>query len=297
VKRRILKIVVGSVAAISLAVGGLTSAWLAGVHIPLASGTTYMKVSKLSLANNAAARKGTFFMLLIGSDLRPGVGGARGDALHLVGINTAKNSAVMIDIPRDTCFNGDKINAANSRGGPRGQADAVSSLLGGVPISYVIEVDFAGFTNIIDGMGGIIVNVPTAMHDSYSGAFFEPGRKLMNGSMALSFSRDRHDFPSSDLVRTQNQGLLIIEALRGMQTAANSAGGEFKLLSLFGRHAKLDGLGLKDLYRMGRIAHGIDPAKVRNVLWPTGGGGCLAATGAGASLASDFKDDAVLQTH
>jgi hypothetical protein len=115
--------------------------------------------------------------------------------------------------------------------------------------------------------------------------------------MALSFSRDRHDFPSSDLVRTQNQGLLIIEALRGMQTAANSAGGEFKLLALFGRHAKLDGLGLKDLYRMGRIAHGIDPNKVRNVLWPTGGGGCLAATGAGASLASDFKDDAVLQTH
>ncbi len=295
--KRVLKIVVGTLAAVSLAVGGLTSAWLAGVHIPLASGTTYMKISKLSLANNAAAPKGTFFMLLVGSDLRPGVGGARGDALHVVGINTAKNSAVMIDIPRDTCFNGEKINSANTRGGPRGQADAVSGLMGGVPISYVIEVDFAGFTNIIDGMGGVIVDVPTEMHDSYSGAYFQPGRQRLTGSQALAFSRDRHDFPSSDLVRTQNQGLLIIEALRGMQTAANSAAGEFRLLSLFGRHARLDGLGLKDLYRMGRIAHRLDPAKVRNVLWPTGGGGCLAPTSAGDSLAADFKDDAILQAH
>jgi LCP family protein required for cell wall assembly len=296
VKRRVLKIVASAVAAVTLAVGGLASAWLAGVHVPLASGTTYMKVSKLSLANNANAPKGTFFMLLVGSDLRPGVGGARGDALHVVGINTAQHSAVMIDIPRDTCWNGDKINAANSSGGPRGQANAVSSIMGGVPISYVIEVDFAGFTNIVDGMGGLIVNVPTVMHDRYSGAFFNPGPQKMTGGQALSFSRDRHDFPSSDIVRTQNQGLLIIDALRGMQTAANSAAGEFRLLALFGRHAKLDGLGLKDLYRMGRIAHGLDPAKVRNVLWPTGGGGCLAATSAGASLAADFKDDAVLQS-
>src|SRR4051812_10701583 len=151
----------------ALAFGGLTSAWLAGVRLPFASGATYMKIQKLSLANNAAAPNGTFFMLLIGSDLRPGVGGARGDALHLVGINPSQNTASMIDIPRDTCFNGSKINAENTRGA-RAQADAVSSLLGGVPISFVIEVDFAGFTSIIDGMGGITVDVPFAMHDRYS---------------------------------------------------------------------------------------------------------------------------------
>ena len=82
-----------------------------------------------------------------------------------------------------------------------------------------------------------------------------------------------------------------------MQKNARSAGGEFKLLALFGRHAQLDGIGVKDLYRLGRIAHRVDPAKVRNVVWPTGGGSCLASTGAGASLAADFKDDAVLQAH
>jgi polyisoprenyl-teichoic acid--peptidoglycan teichoic acid transferase len=297
VKRRVLKIVAGVVSAAVLSVAGLSAAWLAGVQIPFASGATYLKIQKLALANNAGAPNGTFFVLLVGSDLRPGVGGARGDALHLVGINPSHNAVSMIDIPRDTCFNGDKINAQNSRGGPRGQANAVSQLLGGVPISFVIEVDFAGFTNVIDGMGGLSVNVPFPMHDRYSGAYFSPGVQHMNGGQALAFSRDRHDFPNSDIKRTENQGLLLINALSTMQKNARSAGGEFKLLALIGRHARLDGIGVKDLYRLGRIAHRIDPAKVRNVVWPTGGGGCLAPTGAGASLAADFRDDAILQSH
>jgi LCP family protein required for cell wall assembly len=294
--RRALSIVAGLVATLVLAVGGLTTAWLAGVHVPFASGTTYMKIQKLALADNANAPGGTFFVLLVGSDLRPGIGGSRGDALHLVGINPSQNTVSMIDIPRDTCYNGDKINAANTHG-PRASADAVSGLLGGVPISFVIEVDFAGFTNVIDGMGGLTVNVPFEMHDRYSGAYFSPGVQHMNGGQALAFSRNRHDFPNSDIKRTENQGLLLINALATMQKNARSSGGEFKLLALLGRHAQLEGVGLKDLYRLGRIAHRIDPAKVRNVVWPTGGGGCLAATGAGASLAADFKDDAVLQAH
>jgi LCP family protein required for cell wall assembly len=275
----------------------LTSAWLAGIHVPFASGTTYMKITKLSVADNAASSNGTIFMMLIGSDLRPGVGGARGDALHLIGLNPSQHSASMIDIPRDTCYNGDKINAANARGGVRAQADAVSNLLGGIPISFAIEVDFAGFTNIIDAMGGITVNVPAPMNDHYSGAVFSPGPQHMNGGQALAFSRDRHDFPTSDIKRTENQGILLLDSLRSMQAKAGWAGGEFKLLALFGRHAQLDGVSLKDLYRLGRTAHHVDPAKVRNVVLPTGGGGCLPVGGAAASLAADFKDDAILQSH
>lgn len=296
-RHRIVKVVVGSFAALALAVGALGATWMSGHRIPFASGATYFKITKLQTADNAGAPSGNFYMLMIGSDLRPGVGGARGDALHLIGVNPSQHTASMIDIPRDTCFNGDKINAANSKGGPRGQADAVSALTGGTPISYVIEVDFAGFTNIIDGMGGITVNVPTQMHDKYSGAYFSPGPQHMDGTQALAFSRDRHDFPSSDLVRTGNQGLLIIDALRGMQTAADHAAGEFKLLALFGRHARLDGIGLKDLYRLGRIAHRIDPNGVKNVVLPTGGGSCLSLGGGASSLFADFHDDAVLQAH
>jgi polyisoprenyl-teichoic acid--peptidoglycan teichoic acid transferase len=300
VTRRIVKIAVGIVVALGLAIGGLTSAWLAGMKVPIASGATWLKVTKLSTADDAGAPNGTFFILLVGSDLRPGVGGARGDALHLVGINPSKNTATMIDVPRDTCYAGDKINAQNATpsgtGDPRKQADAISQLVG-VPISWVIEVDFAGFTGIIDGMGGLTVNVPTQMHDSYSGAYFNPGVQHMDGNQALAFARDRHDFPSSDLVRTVNQGSLLLNAMADMQQKASGAGGEFKLLALLGAHAQLDGVGLTDLYRLGRIAHRIDASKVRNVVVPTAGGNCLSLAGSASSLFADFRDDAILETH
>jgi LCP family protein required for cell wall assembly len=294
--RRLVKVLLAAVVTLALAAGGLTAAWLAGVQVPFASGATYMKIQKLGVANNAVTPDGTFFMLLVGSDLRPGISGSRGDALHLVGINPTQKAAAIIDIPRDTCFNGDKINAYNTRG-PRAQADAVSGLVGGVPIQYVVEVDFAGFINIIDGMGGITVDVPMPMDDPYSGATFHPGVQQMTGPQALSFSRNRHDFPSSDLQRTQNQGLLLIHAMKSMQTQANTAAGEFKLLALFGRHSRLEGIGLKDLYRLGRIAHRLDYTKVRNVLFPTAGGSCMGPGSGAASLAADFKDDAILQSH
>src|SRR5690348_13569269 len=135
-----------------------------------------MQVTKLSVADNGGAPDGNFFILFIGSDFRPGVGGARGDALHLIGINPTQHAATILDIPRDTCYSGDKINAANvgPNGNPRGQANAVTGLTG-IPINYVVEVNFDGFTSLIDGIGGITVNVPTQMHDSYSGAYFSPG--------------------------------------------------------------------------------------------------------------------------
>jgi LCP family protein required for cell wall assembly len=296
--RRIVKIIVGFFLAVGLAIGGLTAAWLHGMKVPFASGATWMTVTKLSIADNGGLPPGNFNILFIGSDFRPGVGGARGDALHLISVNPSLHAATILDIPRDTCFNGDKINAANAgtTGNPVGQAQAVSSLTG-IPINYIVEVDFDGFTSIIDGIGGIDVNVPTQMHDSYSGAYFSPGTIHMSGDQALRFSRDRHDFPSSDLVRTMNQGSLLLDALRDMQKSASSASGEFNLLALLGRHAQINGIGLKDLYRLGRVADKIDSNKVRNIEVPTNGGNCLSLAGSAQGLFADIRDDGVLETH
>ena len=139
---------------------------------------------------------------------------------------------------------------------------------------------------------------PTAMHDSYSGAYFDPGVRHMNGLEALAFSRDRHDFPQSDIVRTSNQGLLILDAMRQLRTKMQSAGGEFQLLSLLGRHAQLDGIGVKDLYRLGRVAFSLDPGRIKNITVPySGGGNCLTLAPSAAGLFADFRDDAVVESH
>ncbi|MET1003238.1 MAG: LCP family protein [Acidimicrobiia bacterium] len=296
----IRRIAIGFTAALlvgALALGGLVAAWFAGVRIPLASGTTYMQIQQIASADAAGSPSGTFFIALIGTDFRPGVGGHRPDALHLVGVNPTTNTATMLNVPRDTCWRGGKINRATGEDGPRDPANALGELIG-VPVTYAISVDFAGFTGIVDGMGGVQINVPIAMNDHNSGAVFSPGEQRINGGQALALSRDRHDFPRGDITRSENQGLVIIAGLRTLQAEAKGAMGEFKTLATLGRHARLDGLSVQDAYRLARIAQGIDPATVRNVTIPVGGGsGCLGLGGGAGALFADFADDATLQTH
>jgi LCP family protein required for cell wall assembly len=298
-RRRVITILGAFMCAVVVGVTALFSAWLAGVRVPIASGATYMRVAKvapLAGADRVENRPNApFYILLVGNDSRPGVGGARGDALHLVGVNPKLKQASMIDIPRDTCYGGDKINGANTRG-LRSSAEAVGTLIG-VPVAYVVEVDFAGFTSLVDGVGGVPVNVPTEMSDSFSGAYFSPGVHHMNGDQALQFSRNRHDFPNGDLARSANQGSLIVDAMRHLSKQMQSASGEFRLLALLGRHARLDGVGLEDLYRLGRVAFSINPDKMEHVVLPVANGNCLGLTGAAPGLFADFRDDAILQSH
>ena len=300
-RQRVKRALIGAcafVVAFMLGIAGLTSAWLAGYKLPFASGATYLRAQKLQTvgdADRSHAPTAPFYVLLIGNDERPGIGGARGDALHLVGVNPTLRQASMLNIPRDTCWNGDKINAANAQGGGPASAAAVGGIVG-VGVNYVVEVNFDKFQALVDGVGGVVINIPFEMHDSYSGAFFQPGVQRLNGNQALAFSRNRHDFPSSDIARTGNQGLLILAAIAQLQQQAKSASGQFRLISLLVQHAKLSGFGLMDLYNLGRVINRVPPNAIRSVTIPAGGGsGCL-AIGDAAGLFADFRDDAVLQS-
>jgi len=70
-----------------------------------------------------------------------------------------------------------------------------------------------GLAHLVNSVGGIVVDVPYPMHDSYSGANFNAGVQRLNGKQALAFSRNRHDTPAGDFSRSQNQGRLLIAAL------------------------------------------------------------------------------------
>jgi LCP family protein required for cell wall assembly len=301
-KQRVKRALLASgalVVVVALGIASLGAAWLAGYKVPLASGATYLRVEKLPRPLSADAASGPtdpFFILLIGNDDRPGVGGARGDALHLVGVNPKQHKATMLDIPRDTCWQNDKINTANEIGGAPAQAEAVGGLIG-VHVGYAVDVNFAGFIKLVDGVGGFQMNVPFEMHDSYSGAYFHPGVQHMTGDEALRFSRDRHDFPQSDIIRTNNQGLLILAGIAQMQKDAHTAGGQFKLIKLLYQHAQLDNLGVTDLFRLGRIMYDIPVSSIRNKTIPVAGGDCLALASDAPGLFADFADNAVLESH
>jgi LCP family protein required for cell wall assembly len=250
-------------------------------------------------------RTDPFFVLLIGNDGRAGLDGIRGDALHVLGINPAAHSAVILNIPRDTYvqipgLGQAKINDAYKQAGFAKQVETVSTFTG-IPFSFVVETNFDGFQALVDEMGGVDVDVPYKMFDTYSGADFPAGRVHMQGPGALSFARNRH-IPNGDIARTEHQGLLLIGALQKAREVATTPVSKLRLLGMMARHTRYDGVGFRDLYTLLDLGLSIDPANVRNVTMPAGIGkvgkaDVVFAAGGSAELFADVRDDAILQSH
>ncbi len=269
----------------------------------------WFEVTRLGGARYTGAPDQPFFALIVGTGARsddpsqahddPGLA----DAVHVIGVNPALNAATILDIPRDTEGpGGQKINSYivnDPDHDLRNMADAVSQVTG-APITYVIRANFPNFVQMIDEIGGIDINIPAPMDDSFSGADFAAGPAHLTGDQALAFSRDRHSFDSGDLTRSSNQGLLILSALQTLQKRNLSAGATVHLVATLGRHTKLDGVGISDLFHLGQYALTLDAANIKNVVLPvgnSGNGSNLAKTADAASLLADFTDDGVLQTH
>ena len=308
-RRAVVTLLLAPVLCGLLAAGTVATAWVVLGSPTPAEGAVWFQVTKLGTAQDTGGPQQPFFALVLGTGARsddpalspddPGLA----DAIHVIGVNPALQSATLIDIPRDTEGpGGSKLNSyiVNAPNGNdlRAEADAVSSVVG-VPLNYVIRVNFPHFQQMVDEIGGIDVNIPTAMDDNFSGAHFAAGPAHLNGQQALQFARDRHSFANGDLTRTSNQGLLIVSALQTIQQKHPSAGDTVHLVATLGRHVKLDGIGISDLFHMGELALTFDPANIKNVVLPVGegGGSNLVKSAAADSLLADFADDGVLQSH
>jgi LCP family protein required for cell wall assembly len=279
------------------------AAWLHGMRLPFASGSVWFSVTKTANADYTAAPDRPVFLLAIGNDGRPGETSTRGDAIHLIGVNPQQRKATILDFPRDTGLpipghGTDKINISHVHGGAKLQAETIGNAVG-VQIPYAIDTNFPGFIAMVDDMGGLEINVPEAMDDPYSGANFAAGPNRLDGHQALAFARNRHQYPTGDLRRTENQGYLIIAALGHLRARNTGPIDTLRLLANLGRHAQLEGIGVNDLYNLARLGLSIDPANVRNVVVPiSSGSGSTLRLGAGAAaLFADFRDDAILQAH
>lgn len=269
------------------------------------SGDAALQIVKVDEGRFLPVPHRPLFVLVMGQDARPGQDQSRGDALHVVGINAAAGQATILNIPRDTWTNIpgrglDKVNTGHYYGGPLLQARAVSALVG-VDIPIVISTGFQGLADMVDEMGGVDVDVPVPMNDKNSGAVFPAGTVHMDGGAALAFSRNRN-LSGGDFTRTHDQGILMLAALAKLRAASPSAGTTVKWMAILARHTRLDGVGLGDLYRLGRLALSIDPANVRNVTMPGRTGSAANQSvvfvgDAAPALFADFRDDAVLQRY
>jgi LCP family protein required for cell wall assembly len=204
----------------------LLAAWIAGSALGAAPTPRRAEASPLfqieaAHAEYVPALDGSepIYVLLIGSDARPGEDPTRtrADSIHVVAINPAKKKASILGFPRDSYVSipgvgTDKINAAMVYGGPDLVVQTVEGLTG-LTIDYWALTSFRGFQAMINNIGGLSMNVPFDVVDSYAEADLAAGQQVLSGEDALAFARTRHALPAGDFGRSENQGRLMIAAL------------------------------------------------------------------------------------
>jgi len=147
-------------------------------------------------------------VLLIGVDGRDPKEPSRSDTIILAVLDPKESRVDLLSIPRDTRvkipkYGYDKINAAHAYGGPELLMNTINELLG-THIDKYVEVDFEGFANIIDILGGIEINVEKRMYYPEEGIDLQAGLQRLNGYDALGYVRYRND-PEGDISRIRRQ--------------------------------------------------------------------------------------------
>lgn len=174
--------------------------------------------------NNA---KAPVNILIIGIEGPNYPGGLLSDSMMIASVDTKAKSVSLLSLPRDLYvtipgYGKDKINAAHSlaeqaaaKTGQKGKGPALLKQVivdtFGIPIHYFVRMDFDGFRKIIDAIGGVDINVKSAIHDpfypngtgGYATFSLKAGPQHMNGDVALKYARSRQTTSDFDRARRQ----------------------------------------------------------------------------------------------
>ena len=189
----------------------------------------------LGSARPSAPAGGSFNVLILGSDSRAGANGAlaggdtgdtaRSDTAMVVHVNQNHTLGTVVSIPRDTLVSRPACTAPNGTAVPA-QADAMynsafevggaacavktTEQLTGLRMNHVVEIDFSGFADFINAIGGVTVTTTVDIHDQDSGLNLPAGTTKLNGDQALAFVRTRHGVgDGSDLGRIELQKEMV----------------------------------------------------------------------------------------
>jgi LCP family protein required for cell wall assembly len=204
-------------------------------------------------------------VLVLGLDAAPGRTSVLTDTMMVVSFDPVGKTASMVSLPRDLVnvplgdgndF-GPKLNSLLAyadnhpddfpKGGLRTLQDAIGALLG-IPIHYYATMEFEGFIDMVDAVGGVDLTVARAIDDPGYDGFGADGRGWsitkgkhhLDGVNALAYARSRKSAGESDFTRAGRQQQIIV----GLKEAATDGGSIFwelpALLSAVGDSVRTD---------------------------------------------------------
>ncbi len=256
----------------------------------------YQSVERLDLDLTDAVGTEPRNFLIIGSDSRseiegtdPSAGvmlgseapaGRRSDSIAILRVDPGSDRMDVLSIPRDLWVTGvdggrHRINEAFS-GSTQDLIDTIDENLG-IPINHYVEVDFVGFRELVDALGGVPMYFDSPVRDLNSGLRVEnPGCVVLNGEAGLAFARSRnlewsdgstwHTDGSGDLGRINRQQLLMRASLRQVRSLGLDDVGTLTGLIDAGLNATTidSGLGIGDLTSFGKRLADFDPQHLQS---------------------------------
>jgi len=236
-------------------------------------------------------------VLIMGSDSREGEqtvkemldGGARSDTTILLHLSSDRKHAYGVSIPRDTLVdrpdcklpNGDTVpgedgamfNTAFYYGGPACTVQTVQAITG-VAIDHSVVVNFDGFRDMVNAVGGVEVCIPHDIDDDENGIHLNAGTRKIKGNEALQYVRVRKGFgDGSDIGRMKRQQAFLA-SLAGQVVSAGTLTRVDRLVKFLNAATKSLALdqGLADMLKLARLGNnfreiGLDNIKFLTVPW------------------------------
>ena len=219
-------------------------------------------------------------ILLIGLDSTRNLGSMNTDVIIVAAINKDTNQVSLLSIPRDLwvyipTYGWSRINIAHKighrtgypGGGPGLLADTIAMNFG-LPTDHWVRVDFRGFAQVVDALGGVdmTVNCPVNLRykpptsDTEEEMILDPGVYHMDGATALRYVRTRRGGSDFDRARRQHQFLKAVWA----QTKSPDM-----LLKIPSLWSALQGayetdLSLVDVVSLAPLALDLQPQRIRS---------------------------------
>ena len=234
-------------------------------------------------------------------------GGARSDTVMLVNIPANRERVVVVSFPRDLAitpieceawdpqtgeygpvwdeesqsygpeevYTETKLNSAYSFGGPKCLVKVIQKL-SGLSVNRFMAVDFAGFSKMVDAMGGVEVCSTTPLEDYELGTVLPTaGRQIVDGHTALNYVRARQVTTeiNGDYGRIKRQQLFLSSLLRSMisKEVFFSLSKLNNVVNLFIDDSYVDNIDTKELVDLGQSIQGVAAGRITFLTVPTTG--------------------------
>lgn len=233
--------------------------------------------------------------------------GARSDTVMLVNIPANRERVVAVSFPRDLAiepmkcepwdpqtgnygpitdpdspmYGADevyteyKLNSAYAVGGPKCLVKVIQKM-SGLSINRFMAVDFAGFSKMVDALGGVEVCSTTPLEDYELGTVLpQAGRQIVDGHTALQYVRARQvtTETNGDYGRIKRQQLFLSSLLRSMisKEVFFSLSKLNNVVNMFINDSYVDNMDTKDLVTLGQSVQGIAAGRITFLTVPTTG--------------------------